>query len=151
MHESREFTSRRSFLRHAAGLLALAIVARPRIAGATHLRPVVRVIRDELEHPDPRPGITAAAIPSNDALGTTKQRVLDAYDAARAHPEIFDGLACACGCTGKDAPHRSFLTCYETKQATGCGGCMEEGDLVVRLIKEGKNLTEIRKAVDALK
>ena len=47
-------------------------------------------------------------------------------------------------------PHRSFLTCYETKQATGCGGCIAQGDLVTRLIKQGKSLEEIRKEVDKL-
>jgi hypothetical protein len=104
-----------------------------------------------LEHPDPRPGITAENIPANETLGTKDSAILASFDAARAHPEIFDGLACACGCTGAHGTHRSFLTCYETRQAAGCHGCEEEGELVTKLINDGKSLAEIRRAVDKLR
>ena len=141
--------SRAAFLRSLGALGALALLRPPRALHASH--PHHHAGR---EHPEPRPGITAERIPANDTLGIKrdkeKERVFAAYDAARTNPEIFDGLACACGCTGAGQPHRSFLTCYETRQATGCGGCIEQGELVTKLLKQGKTLAEIRQAVDKL-
>jgi hypothetical protein len=102
-----------------------------------------------LTHPDPRPGITSERVLTADALGTSrKEKVVTAYDAARAYPELFDGLGCTCGCTGNGPMHRSLLVCYETMQPTGCIACQEEAQLVGKLAKEGKPLAEIRQAVD---
>jgi hypothetical protein len=133
---------RRTFLRNASGLLAVAA-----------LDPVPRkgmgVFASRLEHPDPRPGITAEHVLTAEALGTSrKEAVLAAYDVARTYPELFDGLACACGCTGKQNIHRSLLTCFETLQPTGCYGCQEQAQLVAKLAKEEKTLAEIRLAFD---
>ena len=77
-----------------------------------------------------------------------KARVLEAYEAARTYPAIFDGIACACSCGAKRGTHRSLLVCFETTQATGCGACQEEGELVAKLAKEDKPLADIRQAVD---
>src|SRR5207248_1388390 len=103
-----------------------------------------------LEHPDPRPGITSEHVLAADAIGSPRRekQVFAAYDAAREYPEIFDGLACACGCTGKGGEHRSLLSCYESKQPTGCIGCQNEATFVADLAKETKTLAEIRAAVD---
>jgi hypothetical protein len=73
--------------------------------------------------------------------------VREAYEAARTHPEIFDGLYCACECD-KSMGHRSLLSCFESRQAIGCMACREEAELVGRLAKDGKTLAEIRHAVD---
>jgi len=73
--------------------------------------------------------------------------VLAAFAAVRASPEIFDGVYCACECT-KDHGHRSLLSCFESRQPIGCGACREEAALVEKLVKEGRSLAEIRKAVD---
>jgi hypothetical protein len=84
-----------------------------------------------------------------EALGASpKDAVLAAYDTARTYPELFDGLACACGCTGKQNIHRSLLTCFETLQPTGCHGCQEQAQLVAKLAKDEKTLAEIRVAFD---
>jgi hypothetical protein len=102
-----------------------------------------------LIHPDPRPGITAERVLTAEALGSSRKgKVLSAYEAARAYPELFDGLACTCGCTGVGPMHRSLLVCYETMQPTGCIACQEEANLVAKLAKELKTLIEIREAVD---
>ena len=86
---------------------------------------------------------------TTETLGTSrKEAVLEAYDTARSYPELFDGLACACGCTGKQNIHRSLLTCFETMQPTGCYGCQEQAQLVAKLAKEEKTLAEIRLAFD---
>src|SRR5205085_662865 len=103
-----------------------------------------------LKHPEPRPGITAEKVLTAEDLGEkSRKSVTDAYAAARQYPEIFDGLACACGCHG-DATyqHRSLLVCYETRQPTGCGGCQQEAAFVGKLAKDGKTLAEIRASVD---
>jgi hypothetical protein len=126
--------TRRDFLQ-AGGFLAVAALLRP--TGALAMaRPI--------KHPDPRPGITSANVLPDDKL-PKKTSVREAYAAARAHPEIFDGLACGCGCTGE---HRSLLVCYETEQPTGCWACRDETKLVGDAIAKGKTLAEIRKIID---
>ena len=97
-------------------------------------------------HPDPRPGITADNVLPESELGE-RRRVREAYAAARAHPELFDGLYCACECD-KSMGHRSLLSCFESRQAIGCMACREEAELVARLARDGKTLDEIRLAVD---
>ena len=98
------------------------------------------------EHPDPRPGITAGNVLPDDTIGD-KKSVREAYAAARAHPELFDGLYCACECS-KGMNHRSLLSCFESMQPAGCHGCREQAALVARMARQGKSLAEIRKAVD---
>jgi hypothetical protein len=134
--------NRRTFLRDAGGLLAVAAFDR-----SAFRRDLLHVSR--FEHPDPRPGITAEHVLTAEALGTSrKEKVMVSYDAARTYPQIFDGLACACGCTGQHGIHRSLLTCFETMQPTGCYGCQEEAQLVLKLLKEEKVLADIRAAID---
>lgn len=124
---------RRGFLGRVGGLLAVTVIDVPR----------------DLEHPDPRPGITSEHVISVEALGPKRpKKVLDAFDAARTYPEIFDGIACSCSCGGKNGSHRSLLVCFETMQPTGCLECQMEAALVGRLARDQKSLAEIRVAVD---
>src|SRR4029079_16106173 len=121
---------RRAFLSRTGGVLALLA-----FDSSFHARRST----SSLVHPDPRPGITAEHVLTAEALGTSrKEAVLAAYDTARTYPELFDGLACACGCTGKQNIHRSLLTCFETLQPTACVGCQEQAQLVGKLAKELK-------------
>lgn len=76
-----------------------------------------------------------------------RRRVREAYAAARTHPELFDGVYCACECD-KSMGHRSLLSCFESRQAIGCMACREEAELVGRMARDGKTLDEIRLAVD---
>ena len=133
---------RTSFLRRTGSLLIVALIDRRSLAPFT-LAPARR------PHPDPRPGITADHVLPLDALGLLPlDKVVEAYDAARKHPAIFDGLSCACGCSGQHGEHRSLLVCYETKQPTGCVGCQQQAHLAGRLADDGKSLAEIRVAFD---
>ncbi len=102
--------------------------------------------RGGFPHPEPRPGVTGEHVLSDDEIGSRK-RVREAYAAARTHPEIFDGVYCACECD-ESMSHRSLLSCFESRQAIGCAACREEGELVGRLARDGKTLEEIRRAVD---
>lgn len=132
--------SRAAFLRRVAGLSAFVVLDRSVIARAT----------EPLKHPEPRAGITAAKVLSAEDLGTKPRKaVSEAYDAARQYPGVFDGLACACGCHGDaEYQHRSLLSCYESRQPTGCQSCQMEAAFVGGLAKDGKTLVEIRAAVD---
>ena len=132
--------ARRAFLVQAAGLATLFVTDREAVART--LGPQ----RSGLPHPDPRPGITGEHVLAESELGT-KRRVLEAYAAARTHPELFDGVFCACGCD-KSMNHRSLLSCFEGRQAIGCMACREEAELVGRMARDGKTLDEIRLAVD---
>src|SRR4051812_49085932 len=101
-----------------------------------------------LEHPEPRPGITAARVLADDSLKSSRKEVLTAYDFARTYPATFDGIACGCGCSEKTGAHRSLLVCYETQQPTGCWSCQKEAQLVGELAEKQTSLAEIRAAVD---
>jgi hypothetical protein len=133
-------TSRRRFLFALSGVLAVPLVWRD--AFARHISKP----RAGLPHPDPRPGITGENVLPESEIGD-RRRVREAYEAARTHPELFDGVYCACECD-KSMGHRSLLSCFESRQAIGCMACREEGELVARLAHDGKTLAEIRLAVD---
>lgn len=136
--------NRRAFLSLLGGI-AVAGVSRGALAhdltSAGMSRP-----RDGFPHPDPRPGVTGEHVLPEDEVGNRK-RVREVYAAARTHPEMFDGVYCACECD-KTMNHRSLLSCFESRQAIGCAACREEGELVGRLARDGKSLDEIRRAVD---
>jgi hypothetical protein len=130
--------TRAVFLRNAGGVFAVAFLPRLRLADF-----------NPLPHPDPRPGITAEHVLADAELGAkADKKVLQAYAVARAYPETFDGIACGCGCGGKDGMHRSLLVCFESKQPTGCRSCQLEAELVGKMAKEDKTLADIRAAVD---
>ena len=133
-------TTRRRFLVALSGL-----VAGPAAWANLLAHPITRR-RSGFQHPDPRPGITADLVLPESELGE-RRRVREAYAAARAHPELFDGVYCACECD-KSMGHRSLLSCFESRQAIGCMACREEGELVGRLARDGKTLEDIRAAVD---
>ena len=131
---------RRAFFRGAASFAVLIGTGQPVFASGLTRR------RGGFPHPDPRPGITGDAVLAESELGS-KRRVLEAYASARTHPELFDGIYCACECD-KSMDHRSLLSCFESRQAIGCMACREEAELVARLARDGKTLEEIRLAVD---
>jgi uncharacterized protein with PCYCGC motif len=137
--------NRAAFFRTTGVACALLLLERAEPAQAL---PRVASGASPLPHPDPRPGITAKDVLPAQQIGTTR-KVVQAYDAARTYPGVFDGIACGCGCVGGTTGHRSLLTCYETMQPTGCAACEDEALLVARLAKDGKALGEIRAAVDA--
>ena len=136
-------TSRRVFLTRCTAAAAACLgLVRP-AWGATSVRP------RRLQHPTPRPGITAAKM-------ATPKQLADAplagpiFDSVREIPEIVDGIRCQCGCA--DNPEfYSLLSCYEgaDAMAKACPICQGEGRLAARLHKEGKTLDEIRTAIDA--
>ncbi len=144
MPERATFIDRSTFLRRAGGLFAIAVVNRSTLA---RLFPA----HGPLKHPDVRDGITSEHVLGADAVASHGTKVAEQYEAARAYPALFDGIACGCSCGGmRKAEHRSLLACFETMQPTGCGACQMEADIVGKLAKEGKELDEIRKAIDKM-
>src|SRR5688500_1210837 len=133
-------SSRRRFLFALTGVFATPFVSREALA--RHITGP----RRGFPHPEPRPGITGENVLPESEIGD-RRRVREAYAAARTHPELFDGVYCACECD-KSMGHRSLLSCFESRQAIGCMACREEAELVARLARDGKTLAEIRLAVD---
>ena len=97
-----------------------------------------------VEHPTPRPGITAERILPDEQV---KERSRAVYAKAREIPEILDGIYCHCECAKRHDLH-SLLDCFASKMAAGCGICSGEAALAHRLHGEGKTLDEIRAAID---
>jgi len=140
--------NRAEFLRRTGSLAAVAFLGAPGV----RLVPPHCDLRDPgepLEHPEPREGINAERVLTPEALASfRRKKIHETYDYARKFPAIFDGIACACACGGRNGEHRSLLVCFETKQATGCLACQEQAELVGKLAAADKPLEEIRKAVD---
>lgn len=84
--------------------------------------------------------------------------VRESYQFAIANPEILRELPCYCGCGGMG--HTSNYSCYASASpegtllfddhALGCSICVDITLDAVRMLKEGKQLSEIRAYVDAV-
>ena len=100
-------------------------------------------------HPEPRPGITAAKVPTPEQLQEAS-RLIPLFDRVREIPQIMDGIGCQC--CWDEAPYMySLLSGYEGSDAMAkvCESCQAQGRLVTELHKQGKSLNEIRAAIDA--
>jgi hypothetical protein len=98
-------------------------------------------------HPMPRPGITAAAVLPASAFGQD-ERLVRAYTAAHAMPEVFDGLYCYCQCK-ENFRHVSLLTCFESEHGASCDICLTEAAMAAEMHANGASLEAIRRAIDA--
>jgi hypothetical protein len=117
-----------------AVLAAVLVLATTRSASAGH-------------HPTPRPGITGAAVLPASNFGQD-ERLVRAYTAARAMPEVFDGLYCYCQCK-ENFGHVSLLTCFESEHGASCDICLTEAAMAAEMHAAGSSLDEIRRAIDA--
>lgn len=136
--ENRGLTSRRSFLRAAPVLTAVALRPELLLAG-----------RDRIVHPDPRPGIDASEVMSRESLAAFPEGLKEIYDMVREMPHIADGIGCSCGCSILP-DYRSLLTCYyPTGMAMGCRICQGQARLAYGRFQEGQTLEQIRRATDA--
>jgi hypothetical protein len=97
-------------------------------------------------HPDPRPGITAEKVIPLATLPRTAGSV-ESYAAARAVPQVLDGLFCYCDCA-RHSGHRSLLTCFESEHGGYCDICMGEAVLAQQMTVRGESLDAIRRAID---
>jgi hypothetical protein len=123
--------SRRSFI-----LSALALVALPRRSRAL----------GRGSHPEPRPGITGAAVLTVAQLH--EKDAADAFDIVRRIPQIADGIRCHCGCAERPG-FRSLLSCFENDgMAQHCSVCQGAAKLANRLHRRGRSLQQIRDAID---
>jgi hypothetical protein len=102
--------------------------------------------RARAAHPDPRPEITAEQVLPPAALPRTPGAV-ESYAAARAVPQVLDGLYCYCDCA-RHSGHRSLLTCFESEHGGFCDVCMGEAVLAQQLTARGESLDAIRRAID---
>jgi hypothetical protein len=96
-------------------------------------------------HPEPRAGITAANVLPADKVD---EGAREEFEMVREIPQIIDGLRCSCGCAEREGNY-SLLSCYEgNAMAQHCGVCQSTARLAHRLHKQGKDLNEIREAID---
>ncbi len=117
-----------------AVLAAVLVLAMARTASAGH-------------HPTPRPGITGAAVLPAANFGQD-ERLVRAYTAARAMPEVFDGLYCYCECK-ENFGHKSLLICFESEHGASCDICLTEAAMAAEMHANGASLDAIRQAIDA--
>ena len=84
--------------------------------------------------------------------------VQEAYQFAAANPDVMKQIPCYCGCGSMG--HTSNYSCYVSSvndignitfdnHALGCSICVDITQDVMRLLKEGKTVPEIRTFVDA--
>lgn len=133
--------TRRQFLGAVSGAF-LAVVAGARAAHADSPAP-----HEPFAHPDPRPGIDASKVLTEDRLANTSAAPV--YDMVREIPEIVDGIRCHCGCAELDG-YYSLLTCFEDQgMAQFCDICKGQAREAYRLHQKGKGLQAIRTAIDA--
>ena len=123
----------------------------PWIVAATAVAAIVVVLSispsGSSGHPSPRPDVTAdKVLPPSTYSGY--EQVVRAYEAARAVPQVLDGLHCYCECA-KHFGHRSLLTCFESEHGAACDICIGEAILAAEMHRRGLSLEAIRKAVDA--
>jgi hypothetical protein len=131
-----ETVTRRTALRLLAAALLLPLPA---------WRELAHPSRRAAIHPTPRPGITAAKVLPPERVPESAR---EAYAAARAIPEVLDGVHCYCDCAERDGLY-SLLSCFETEMPITCGFCLEEAKMAHRLTRQGKALYEVRAAIDA--
>lgn len=127
--------SRRSFLTLALAGFGLSVVPNKVFARSVH--------------PEPREGIDAALVLSDEKVAKYGKPVQEIFHMVREIPHIADGIGCYCGCHTREG-YRSLLTCYyEGGRGIGCPICQGEAKLAYRRHKEGQSLDQIRRAIDA--
>jgi hypothetical protein len=97
-------------------------------------------------HPEPRPGITGAAVLTRAQLH--EKDAAEVFDIVRGIPQIADGIRCHCGCAERPG-FRSLLSCFESDgMAQHCSVCQGAAKLAHRLHRRGRTLQQIREAID---
>lgn len=135
------------------------------LVSARRLFPVlglVAVLAVTLPACSPAPDASGLHMMSMDQMPAEVQAapvtVRTAYQFAAANPDVMQHIPCYCGCGG--IGHESNYDCYVTdvqpdgairfdSHALGCSICVDITQDVMRLLKEGKPVPEIRAYVDA--
>lgn len=74
--------------------------------------------------------------------------VARAYKIAEQNPVLLDSMYCYCNCK-ETIGHKSLLSCYADSHAVSCGICQDQAFFALSQYKSGKDIIEVRKAVDA--
>jgi len=99
-------------------------------------------------HPAPRRDVTAADVAPASRYAA-EPTIAQAYEYARRHPEVLDGLHCYCDCA-RNFNHRSLLTCFESDHGADCQICLREAVIAGQLTEQGRSLDEIRSQIDGM-
>jgi len=128
-------SNRRQFLKLSLGGLGLSLVPNRFFS--------------RFEHPEPREGIDASLVISEETAAKFSDEAAEIVGMIREIPHIADGIGCYCGCHVREG-YRSLLTCfYEDGRGIACPICQGEAKLAYRRYKEGQTLDQIRRAIDA--
>jgi hypothetical protein len=131
--------------RHFLALLPLLVL--PQAASGMFARARRPRRKGPKPHPEPRAGITAARVLSDDTL--TDKSAAPVFAMVRRIPQVVDGIRCSCGCADLEGFY-SLLSCYEAGgMAQHCVICQGQARLAYKLHGEGWTLNGIRRAIDA--
>lgn len=99
-----------------------------------------------VEHPDPRPGVTAANLQPPERYASDP-RIAQVYAEVAEIAPVVDGIYCYCHCS-QHSGHYSLLSCFESDHGAGCGTCLGQAHMAYQMTRQGASLEEIRTAVD---
>jgi hypothetical protein len=97
-------------------------------------------------HVEQPPAVAAGGIVE---LSAMPGHVADHYRFAAAHPGVYSEVPCFCGCDAT-LGHRFLLDCFVRPgggweaHASGCGVCLEEGQMIRSMLARGATTAEIR-------
>jgi len=137
--------SRRRFVVLSSSSIALAMLWSHRSWGSPSrlLHPARR------NHPEPRRGITAAAVLRGSQL-LVNAEAAPVFDMVRQMPQIVDGIRCHCGCS-ELVTFYSLLSCFEGDgMAQVCETCQGAARIAYSCFLQEMTLEDIRAAVDAV-
>ena len=93
--------------------------------------------------------VNAKSLPQTLSPNEFFGKAREAYEAARAIPEVFAQLPCYCHCD-QSLGHKSLHTCFENDHAAHCAVCVDEALLAYQLKKEqGMSPEQIRETIVA--
>lgn len=101
----------------------------------------------------PMPGVQRAA-PVGFQLDGLPTDIVENYVFARANPGVYEQIPCFCGCESMLA-HRNLEDCFVTpdglweSHASGCRICVEESQMVMRMMGRGVAPDAIRQGIIA--
>jgi hypothetical protein len=102
---------------------------------------------------DDAPPMLAVAPGGRVELAALPAEHQELYRAAAADPDVFEAVACYCGCEAF-LDHRHLLDCFVRedggweRHATGCAVCLAEAREVIELRSAGTPIDEIARRID---
>jgi hypothetical protein len=136
----------------ALGVAVLLIVAGAAVGVAMGTRGGTRAMM--WGGPDARVEAGAAEAPTGFTLDGMAAHMVAHYGFARGNPRVYEQIPCYCGCQ-EMLGHRNLEDCFVTpdgawdSHASGCQVCIDESQMVMRMMGRGMGMNTIRDRVIA--